>query len=141
MQVAHDTSCEHSGPGWLGRLRGRPRPPHSPVVGGSAGGQSLGRWLAVTINRPQVEVAQLGDTVEVELRARARRQGHGAGRPAAPLRGLRTGQRGLPDQGRDPALSGGVGQALAAQGGELFSADPSIQNIDVLAYKLPGENG
>ena len=36
---------------------------------------------------------------------------------------------------------GGVGQALAAQGGELFSADPSIQNIDVLAYKLPGENG
>jgi|GEM_PF-4546681 len=27
------------------------------------------------------------------------------------------------------------------RGGELFSAEPSIQNIDVLAYKRPGEGG
>ncbi len=79
-------------------------------------GSPLGRYLAVTINRRQdevaprsrrpVPVAQLSDAVEVELRARARRQGHGAGRPAAPLRGLRTGQGDLSDQGRDAALSG-----------------------------------
>lgn len=42
---------------------------------------------------------------------------------------------------RQAHLSGGVGQALAAQGAELFSAEPSIQNIDVIAYKLPGESG
>ncbi|CQD22793.1 hypothetical protein BN1232_05741 [Mycobacterium lentiflavum] len=45
------------------------------------------------------------------------------------------------DDARRTHLSGGVGQALAAQGGELFSAEPSIQNINVLAYKLPGESG
>ncbi len=42
------------------------------------------------------------------------------------------------DAARQSHLSGGVGQALAAKGGELFSAGPSIQNVDVLAYKLPG---
>ena len=45
------------------------------------------------------------------------------------------------DDARQTHLSGGVGQALAAHGAELFSKEPSIQNIDVLAYKLPGENG
>ncbi|MDV6980019.1 putative quinol monooxygenase [Mycobacterium intracellulare] len=45
------------------------------------------------------------------------------------------------DDARRTHLSGGVGQALAAQGEELFSAEPSIQNINVLAYKLPGESG
>src|SRR5690242_18178542 len=44
------------------------------------------------------------------------------------------------DDARQTHLSGGVGQALAARGGELFRAEPSIQNIDVLAYKLPGES-
>ena len=43
------------------------------------------------------------------------------------------------DEARSTHLSGGVGQALAARGGELFSADPSISKFDVLAYKLPGE--
>ncbi len=43
------------------------------------------------------------------------------------------------DEARRTHLSGGVGQALAARGAELFSAEPTIQNIDVLAYKLPGE--
>ena len=45
------------------------------------------------------------------------------------------------DEARRTHLSGGVGQALAAQGAELFSAEPNVQNVDVLAYKLPGENG
>ncbi|GGJ73691.1 putative quinol monooxygenase [Glutamicibacter ardleyensis] len=44
------------------------------------------------------------------------------------------------DEARQTHLSGGVGQALAAQGADLFSVDPNIQNIDVLAYKLPGES-
>ncbi|GAA0187732.1 antibiotic biosynthesis monooxygenase [Glutamicibacter creatinolyticus] len=44
------------------------------------------------------------------------------------------------DDARQTHLSGDVGQALIAQAAELFSAEPSIQNIDVLAYKLPGEN-
>lgn len=43
------------------------------------------------------------------------------------------------DDARQAHLSGGVGQALAAQGAELFSVEPTIQNVDVLAYKLPGE--
>ncbi|MGK4066095.1 antibiotic biosynthesis monooxygenase [Rothia sp. HC945] len=47
----------------------------------------------------------------------------------------------FPDDARRTHLSGSVGQALTAQAGELFSAEPSIQNIDVLAYKLPGESG
>lgn len=42
------------------------------------------------------------------------------------------------DAARQRHLSGGVGQALAAKGGELFSVEPSIQSIDVLAYKMPG---
>lgn len=45
------------------------------------------------------------------------------------------------DEARQTHLAGGVGQALAAQGAELFSAEPNIQNIHVLAYKLPGESG
>ncbi|MFC9772498.1 MULTISPECIES: putative quinol monooxygenase [unclassified Pseudarthrobacter] len=45
------------------------------------------------------------------------------------------------DEARQAHLAGGVGQALAAQGAELFSAEPNIQNIDVLAYKLPLEDG
>ncbi|MFJ4261664.1 putative quinol monooxygenase [Paenarthrobacter nicotinovorans] len=44
------------------------------------------------------------------------------------------------DQARQTHLSGGVGQALAAQGAELFSVEPNIQNVDVLAFKLPGES-
>ena len=43
------------------------------------------------------------------------------------------------DAARQAHLAGGVGQALAAQAEELFSAEPRIQNLDVLAYKLPGE--
>ncbi len=43
------------------------------------------------------------------------------------------------DDARKTHLSGGVGQALAAKGAELFSAEPDIKNVDVLAYKLPGE--
>ncbi len=43
------------------------------------------------------------------------------------------------DEARQTHLSGGVGQALAAQGADLFSTEPSIQNVDVIAYKLPGE--
>ncbi|MFF2840714.1 putative quinol monooxygenase [Paenarthrobacter sp. NPDC057981] len=44
------------------------------------------------------------------------------------------------DEARQTHLSGGVGQALAAQGAELFSVEPNIQNLDVLAFKLPGES-
>nr|WP_271394514.1 hypothetical protein [Neomicrococcus lactis] len=44
------------------------------------------------------------------------------------------------DEARQTHLSGGVGQALAAQGADLFSVDPNIENVDVLAYKLPGES-
>ena len=45
------------------------------------------------------------------------------------------------DDARRTHLAGGVGQALAARGAELFSAEPNIQSVDVLAYKLPGEGG
>lgn len=44
------------------------------------------------------------------------------------------------DEARQTHLSGGVGQALAAQGAELFSVEPNIQKVDVLAFKLPGES-
>lgn len=44
------------------------------------------------------------------------------------------------DEARQTHLSGGVGQALAAQGAELFSVEPNMQNVDVLAFKLPGES-
>lgn len=45
------------------------------------------------------------------------------------------------DDARRAHLAGGVGQALAAQGAELFDTEPNIQNVNVLAYKLPGESG
>lgn len=45
----------------------------------------------------------------------------------------------FPDEaGRQAHLSGKVAAALMAQAGELFSEPPSIQNVDVLAAKLPG---
>lgn len=44
----------------------------------------------------------------------------------------------FPDEaGRQAHLSGKVAEALMAQAGELFSEPPSIQNVDVLAAKLP----
>lgn len=42
------------------------------------------------------------------------------------------------DAGRDAHLSGKVAAALMAKAGELFSAPPSIEKVDVLAVKLPG---
>ena len=48
----------------------------------------------------------------------------------------------FPDEaGRQAHLSGGVAQALKAQASELFSEPPSIQEIDVLASKLPRWRG
>ncbi|NNM47943.1 putative quinol monooxygenase [Knoellia koreensis] len=41
---------------------------------------------------------------------------------------------------RSTHLAGGVGQALAERGGDLFSAEPSIRKMDVLAAKLPGDS-
>lgn len=44
----------------------------------------------------------------------------------------------FPDEaGRQAHLSGGVAQALKEQASELFSEPPSIEDIDVLASKLP----
>lgn len=43
------------------------------------------------------------------------------------------------DAARQTHLDGGVGQALAQRGEELFSEAPSIQKLDVLAFKLAGE--
>lgn len=46
----------------------------------------------------------------------------------------------FPDDGaRQTHLAGGVGQALAERGEELFSEPPNIQTLDVLAFKLAGE--
>ena len=46
----------------------------------------------------------------------------------------------FPDEaGRQEHLSGKVAAALMAKAGELFSEPPSIENVDVLAAKLPGE--
>ena len=42
------------------------------------------------------------------------------------------------DAGRDAHLSGKVAAALMAKAGELFSAPPSIEKVDLLAVKLPG---
>ena len=42
------------------------------------------------------------------------------------------------DAGRQAHLSGKVAEALFAQAEELFSAPPSVTQIDVLADKLPG---
>ncbi|GAB1596837.1 putative quinol monooxygenase [Lysobacter claricitrinus] len=45
----------------------------------------------------------------------------------------------FPDEaGRQAHLSGKVAAALMAHAGELFSAPPSIEKVDVLAAKLPG---
>lgn len=44
----------------------------------------------------------------------------------------------FPDEaGRQAHLSGKVAAALMARAGELFSAPPSIERVDVLAVKLP----
>lgn len=42
------------------------------------------------------------------------------------------------DAGRQAHLSGGVAKALKEQAPELFAEPPSIEEIDVLASKLPG---
>ena len=48
----------------------------------------------------------------------------------------------FPDEaGRQAHLSGKVAAALMEKAGELFSEPPSIENVDVLAAKLPGEQG
>ncbi|MBB1061285.1 putative quinol monooxygenase [Marilutibacter spongiae] len=45
----------------------------------------------------------------------------------------------FPDEaGREAHLAGKVAAALMAQAGDLFSAPPSIEKVDVLAAKLPG---
>jgi len=42
------------------------------------------------------------------------------------------------DSGRQAHLSGRVAAALMEQAPELFAQPPAIENIDVLASKLPG---
>ena len=45
----------------------------------------------------------------------------------------------FPDEaGRQAHLSGKVAAALMEKAGEVFSEPPSIENVDVLAAKLPG---
>jgi quinol monooxygenase YgiN len=44
------------------------------------------------------------------------------------------------EAGRQAHLSGQVAAALMAKAAELFSQPPSIEKVDVLAAKLPGEN-
>ncbi len=45
----------------------------------------------------------------------------------------------FPDEaGRKAHLSGKVAAALMAKAGELLAKPPSIENVDVLAAKLPG---
>ena len=45
----------------------------------------------------------------------------------------------FPDEaGRQAHLSGKVAAALMAQAGDLFSEPPAIENVDLLAAKLPG---
>lgn len=45
----------------------------------------------------------------------------------------------FPDEaGRQAHLSGKVAQALMAKASELLAEGPSIQNVEVLADKLPG---
>jgi quinol monooxygenase YgiN len=41
------------------------------------------------------------------------------------------------DAGRQAHLSGGVGTALAQHAEELFTVSPVIENVEVLASKLP----
>jgi quinol monooxygenase YgiN len=43
------------------------------------------------------------------------------------------------DAGRQAHLAGGVISALIAQAPELLSEPPSMENLDVLACKLPAE--
>lgn len=46
----------------------------------------------------------------------------------------------FPDEaGRQAHLAGKVAAALMAQASSFFSAPPSIEKVDVLAAKLPGE--
>jgi quinol monooxygenase YgiN len=42
------------------------------------------------------------------------------------------------DSGRDAHLNGRVAEALMARAGELFSVEPAIEKVDVIAEKLPG---
>ena len=42
------------------------------------------------------------------------------------------------DDGRQAHLSGKVAEALMAQADDLFSSAPDIQQVEVLADKLPG---
>jgi quinol monooxygenase YgiN len=42
------------------------------------------------------------------------------------------------DAGRQAHLAGRVAASLMAQASELFAQPPSIENVDVLASKLPG---
>lgn len=42
------------------------------------------------------------------------------------------------DAGRQAHLAGDVAKALMAQADDLFSAPPAIEQLDVLATKLPG---
>lgn len=44
----------------------------------------------------------------------------------------------LDDAGRDAHLSGRVAEALMVQAPDLFAAAPVIDQLDVLATKLPG---
>ncbi|MDX1878023.1 antibiotic biosynthesis monooxygenase [Mycolicibacterium sp. 141076] len=41
------------------------------------------------------------------------------------------------DAGRQTHLAGGVGTELAQRADELFTAPPAIENVDVLASKIP----
>ncbi|MBA2254204.1 MAG: antibiotic biosynthesis monooxygenase [Chloroflexi bacterium] len=43
------------------------------------------------------------------------------------------------DGGRQAHLEGAVAAALLGRAAELFSADPVIERLDVLAAKLPGD--
>ncbi len=42
------------------------------------------------------------------------------------------------DSGRQAHLSGKVAEALMAQADDLFAKPPDIQQVDVIAVKLPG---
>jgi quinol monooxygenase YgiN len=44
----------------------------------------------------------------------------------------------LDEAGRQAHLSGRVAEALAARASELFEEPPTIEQVDVLAAKLPG---
>ncbi len=41
------------------------------------------------------------------------------------------------DSGRQAHLTGQIGSALMAKAPELFSSPPAIEQIDILAHKLP----